>query len=141
MVSTLLNHLGGSLDPHACFLLDRGIKTLVLRVRQQNESALAVARYLSDRSGVSRVHYPGLEAHPNHDRAKELFEGFGGMLAFELEGGAGAAKRFLDRSRLPVYGPSLGGVETLITRPVVTTHAGLSVAQKKTRVGIERASR
>src|SRR5437870_6818046 len=78
-----LNHLGGSLDPHACFLLDRGIKTLVVRMRQHNESALTIARFLEQHAGVARVNHPGLESHSRHARAKDLFDGFGGMLSFE----------------------------------------------------------
>ena len=121
-----LNHLGGSLDAHACFLLHRGLKTLVLRVRQQNQSAMALARYLSTHPGVEAVNYPGLESHPRHGRARELFGGFGGMLSLELRGGLEAARRFLERVEIPVQGPSLGGPETLVTRPVTTSHAGLS---------------
>jgi cystathionine beta-lyase/cystathionine gamma-synthase len=130
-----LDHLGGSLDPHACYLLERGLKTLVLRVRQQNASALALARRLHEHPRVRRVNYPGLETHPEHARARELFEGFGGMLSFEPDGGLEAAKRFLDRVELPINGPSLGGVETLVTRPVTTSHAGLTPAERA-RIGI-----
>jgi cystathionine beta-lyase/cystathionine gamma-synthase len=134
-VHHLLNHLGGTLDPHACFLLNRGLKTLVLRVRRQNESALAVARFLASRPEVARVNYPGLESHPHHARARALFAGFGGMLSFELAGGEEAAKRLLERLELPIHGPSLGGVETLITRPVTTSHAGLTPEERR-RLGI-----
>jgi cystathionine beta-lyase/cystathionine gamma-synthase len=125
-ITRRLNHLGGSLDPHACFLLDRGLKTLVVRVRHQNESALAVARALERQPAVSRVNHPGLERHPQHERARELFTGFGGMLSFELRGGAEAADRFMRQTALPIIAPSLGGVETLLTRPVLTSHAGMS---------------
>ena len=121
-----LNHLGGSLDPHACFLLHRGIKTLSVRVRHQNESALAVAAYLEKHPAVRRVHYPGLESHPDHTRARRLLDGFGGMLSFELEGDVGRADAFIGNSTLPISAPSLGGVETLITRPATTSHAGVS---------------
>lgn len=133
-----LDHLGGTLDPHACYLLERGLKTLVLRVHQQNANALALARRLERHSGVRRVNYPGLETHPDHARASELFEGFGGMISFEPEGGLAAAKRFLDRVELPINGPSLGGVETLVTRPVTTSHAGLTRAERE-RLGIDDA--
>jgi len=134
-VKSRLNLLGGTLDPHACYLLERGMKTLVLRVRQQNANALALARRLHDNPRVARVNYPGLESHPQHARARELFEGFGGMLSFEPEGGVETAKRFLDRLELPVNGPSLGGVETLVTRPVTTSHAGLTPDERR-RLGI-----
>jgi cystathionine beta-lyase/cystathionine gamma-synthase len=110
----------------------------VLRVRQQNASALELARHLHGHPRVHCVNYPGLESHPDHARARELLEGFGGMLSFEPEGGVEAAKRFVDRVELPINGPSLGGVETLVTRPVTTSHAGLS-PQERQRIGIDDA--
>jgi cystathionine beta-lyase/cystathionine gamma-synthase len=121
-----LNHLGGTLDPHACFLLHRGIKTLAVRVRQQNASAMEIARFLESRPEVEKVHYPGLASHPQHRRAKELFDGFGGMLSFELKGGVEGAESFMAKVTIPICAPSLGGVESLITRPVTTSHACLS---------------
>jgi len=130
-----LNHIGGILDPHACFLLHRGIKTLGVRVRHQNESALKIARWLEQHPKVSHVNYPGLESHSNHLRACELFEGFGGVLSFELEAGVEAADRFFQRVTIPINAPSLGGVETLIMRPAITSHAGMSPAERA-RAGI-----
>ena len=121
-----LNHLGGSLDPHACFLLHRGLKTLAVRMRHQNESALKIAQFLKGHPGVNRVNYPGLESHPRHQRANELFDGFSGMFSFELNDGVQAAERFIQNTTLPISAPSLGGVETLITRPVTTSHSGMS---------------
>jgi cystathionine beta-lyase/cystathionine gamma-synthase len=133
-----LNHLGGSLDPHACFLLNRGIKTLGVRMRQQNASATEIAGFLETRPEVERVHYPGLASHPQHNRAKELFDGFGGMLSFELKGGVEAAERFIRNTTIPICAPSLGGVESLITRPVTTSHACLSPEECK-QVGISES--
>ncbi len=133
-----LNHLGGCLDPHACFLLNRGVKTLALRVRQQNASALAIARHLCARPEIARVNYPGLETHPDHARARELFDGFGGMLSFELSDGAEAARRFVGSVKLLTDAPSLGGVESLVTRPVATTHAGMQ-PEDRDRLGISDA--
>jgi cystathionine beta-lyase/cystathionine gamma-synthase len=130
-----LNHLGGSMDPHAAFLFHRGIKTLALRVRQQNESGLKIAQYLEQHPAVEQVNYPGLESHAGHQRARELFDGFGGMLSFELRGDVGAADAFIQKTTLPIVAPSLGGVETLITRPVITSHAGMSPADRQ-RLGI-----
>jgi cystathionine beta-lyase/cystathionine gamma-synthase len=130
-----LDHLGGSLDPHAAFLLHRGVKTLFVRVQHQNESALEIARFLEGRSEIARVNYPGLESNPSHERAKRLFEGFGGMLSYELTGGADAAKRFIAATELPIKAPSLGGVETLLTQPALTSHAGMS-REDRTRLGI-----
>ncbi len=126
-----LDHLGGSLDPHACFLLHRGMKTLAVRVRYQNESALKIAKFLEDHPAVERVNYPGLDSHPQHERAHELFDGFGGMLSFELKGGAAAAQRFIERTTLPIIAPSLGGVETLLTVPAKTSHSGMSTEDRK----------
>jgi cystathionine beta-lyase/cystathionine gamma-synthase len=130
-----LNHLGGSMDPHAAFLLGRGLKTLALRVRQQNHSALRIAQYLEGHPAVARVNYAGLESHPRHARARELFAGFGGVLSFELRGSAERAEEFLRETTLPAIAPSLGGVETLLTRPATTSHAGLS-PQDRLRLGI-----
>ncbi|MCS6926469.1 MAG: aminotransferase class I/II-fold pyridoxal phosphate-dependent enzyme [Candidatus Binatia bacterium] len=130
-----LNHLGGSLDPHSCFLLHRGMKTLAVRVKYQNQSALQIARFLEAHPAVRAVHYPGLDGHPRHSRARELFTGFGGVLSFEVHGGVEAAERFLQRVTLPIVAPSLGGVETLATRPATTSHAGLS-PQERQRLGI-----
>ncbi|MDH4036921.1 MAG: PLP-dependent aspartate aminotransferase family protein [Candidatus Krumholzibacteria bacterium] len=133
-----LNHLGGSLDPHACFLLHRGMKTLALRVRHQNVSALALARFLEEHPAVATVNYPGLTANASHERAAEFFDGFGGMLSFELKDGVEAAERLMDRVELPVIAPSLGGVDTLLTRPVTTSHKGLTPAERA-RLGLSDA--
>jgi cystathionine beta-lyase/cystathionine gamma-synthase len=130
-VAHKLIHLGGSLDPHACFLLHRGMKTLALRVRHQNRSAQAIAETLAAHPAVDRVNYPGLPDHPGHDRARELLEGFGGMVSFELKGGLDAAERFIKGVTIPIVAPSLGGVETLVTRPATTSHAGMSAGERQ----------
>jgi cystathionine beta-lyase/cystathionine gamma-synthase len=134
-INRTLSHLGGSLDPHACFLLHRGLKTLGVRVRHQNASALALARYLEVHPKVAAVNYPGLERDPGHARAREWFDGFGGMMSFELHGGVAAADALLSSLTLPIGAPSLGGVESLITRPVKTSHAGMPRAERE-RAGI-----
>lgn len=123
---TTSNHFGGSLDPHAGFLLARGLKTLALRVRTQNENALALAEFLAGQPEISQVNYPGLASHPDHSRAAELFDGFGGMLSLRPTGGVEAARALIDAVQLPYDAPSLGGVESLITRPAATSHAGMS---------------
>ena len=130
-VKRKLDHLGASLDPHACFLLHRGMKTLALRVRFQNESALKIATYLEKHSAVACVNYPGLASHRQHARAAELFDGFGGMLSFELKGGVKAAEEFMNRTSIPVIAPSLGGVETLLTLPSTTSHAGMNPEDRR----------
>jgi cystathionine beta-lyase/cystathionine gamma-synthase len=133
-----LDHLGGTLDPHACFLLHRGLKTLALRVRHQNESAQKVATFLEEHPSVARVYYPGLQSHSRHARAREWFGGAGGLLSFEPKAGVAAAERFLARAELPACAPSLGGPETLMTRPCTTSHAGLS-AEERRKQGISDA--
>ena len=130
-----LNHLGGSMDPHAAFLLHRGMKTLALRVKHQNVSALKIAKFLEAHPAIEKVNYPGLESHPRHQRARELFDGFSGVLSFEIKGGVDVAVRFMQRARLPIIAPSLGGVETLITRPSTTSHSGMS-PEDRARLGI-----
>jgi len=127
-----LNHLGGSLDPHACFLLHRGLKTLAVRLKYQNESTLKIAKFLEKHSAINKVNYPGLENHPRHQRARELFDGFSGMLSFELKGDIQAADRFIQNTTLPISAPSLGGVESLITRPAITSHSGMSPEDRQT---------
>jgi cystathionine beta-lyase/cystathionine gamma-synthase len=129
------NHLGGSLDPHAAFLLKRGLKTLALRVRYQNDSTLSIARFLCEQRAVARVNYAGLSTHPRHERARRLFAGFGGVLSFELTGSAGRADEFAARVRIPTVAPSLGGVHTLLTRPATTSHAGLA-REERASLGI-----
>jgi cystathionine beta-lyase/cystathionine gamma-synthase len=129
-VKIKVDHLGGTLDPHAAFLLQRGMKTVFLRVRHQNESALKIARFLESHPAISSVNYPGLESHPQFQRARELFEGCSGMLSFEIKGGVAEADSFLKKVTLPIIAPSLGGVETLMTRPATTSHSGLSAADR-----------
>ena len=133
-----LDHLGACLDPHTCFLLHRGLKTLGVRVRHQNLSALALAQALEKHANVVRVHYPGLASHPHHERAREYLDGFGGMLSFEVEGGGEAAARLVRRFSLAVNAPSLGGPETLVTRPCDTSHIGMT-AQEREAAGVSDA--
>jgi cystathionine beta-lyase/cystathionine gamma-synthase len=130
-----LDHFGGTLDPHAAYLLNRGLKTLAVRVRHQNESANRIAAFLSEYSAVSKVNYPGLLMHARHARAKELLSGFGGMMSFEFAGGLEAAERFLKRLRIPTVAASLGGVESLIIRPAAAIHSNLS-AHERAKSGI-----
>ncbi|MBI3650882.1 MAG: PLP-dependent transferase [Acidobacteria bacterium] len=126
-----LNHLGGSLDPHAAFLLHRGLKTLALRVAKNNENALQLAQFLAAHPAVANVYYAGLESSESYARACELFEGFGGVLSFELKGDVAQAEAFMQKVQLPIIAPSLGGVETLMTRPATTSHAGMSAADRQ----------
>ncbi|MCB9692462.1 MAG: aminotransferase class I/II-fold pyridoxal phosphate-dependent enzyme [Alphaproteobacteria bacterium] len=127
------NHLGGSLDPQALFLLDRGLKTLHLRVPAQAATALRLARVLEDHPMVSRVRYPGLPSDPAHSRAAR-FDGCGGMLAFELATPE-AARRFVDRVRIPLHAASLGSVESLVVLPARSSHLGLT-PEERAAIGI-----
>ncbi len=131
----MLDHLGGVMDTHTCFLLERGLKTLPLRVREQNVTARRIAQFLEGQDKVAAVYYPGLLSHPQHQRAARLFDGFGGMLSFELEGGVEEADAFMKRVRLPAHAASLGGAESLVVRPAVTSHAGLT-PEERARSGI-----
>jgi cystathionine gamma-synthase/cystathionine gamma-lyase/cystathionine beta-lyase len=125
-----LKLLGGMLDPHACFLLHRSLKTLGVRVRQQNRTALAVAEALDSHTAIDRVRYPGLPHHPDHQRAQDLLDGFGGMISFDL-GDDIDRTAFFDALSLPLRAPSLGGVETLVSQPVNTSHVNMAPAERE----------
>lgn len=114
--------LGGVLSPHDAWLLLRGLKTLGLRVARHNENGLAVARWLEAHPRIRRVHYPGLESHPDHAVASRLLKGHGGVVTFEVDGTLEETIRFVDACRIPYIAPSLGGVETLIEMPVVMSY-------------------
>ncbi len=107
--------LGSIADPHGAYLMLRGIKTLGLRMAQHNQNGLAVARFLEDQAKVRRVWYPGLESHPDHALAKATMRGFGGVVSFEIDGDGALAHRFIDALKIPTIGPSLGGVESMIS--------------------------
>lgn len=122
-------HFGGILDAHTCWLVERSLKTLVLRVRQQNSNAMAIAKALQDDSRISKVYYPGLTAHPGHAvAARQMPGGFGGMLSFEVKGDAHA---FMNRLHLIKRAISLGGVESTITSPVKTSHVKMKESDRK----------
>ena len=133
-IREVLVHLGGSLDPNGCFLLERGLKTLVVRVERQNATALRLAEALAGHPAVERVNYPGLADDPGHRWARDLFRGFGGMLSF-YAGSGERAERFLKRVRIPIHAASLGGVESLVVRPARSSHLGLA-AEERSRLGI-----
>jgi len=130
-----LDHLGATLDPHACFLLERGLKTLSLRMERHNQSTMKLATFLEEHPKVKQVFYPGLASHPQHARAIELFQGFGGVLSFEVNGGVQEAAGTVERLNIPVEAPSLGSVESLVTRPATTSHAGIPREQRE-QIGI-----
>ncbi|HMV68398.1 MAG TPA: PLP-dependent aspartate aminotransferase family protein [Myxococcota bacterium] len=124
-VAHVRNHYGGSLDAHAAWMLERGLKTLALRVPRQCESAGRIARFLADHKAVARVRYPGLPGDPHHARAARYLRGFGGMLSFDTHDAAGA-ERALARLRLIMHAASLGGVESLAVRPSRSSHLRLT---------------
>lgn len=123
--------LGGTMDPHAAWLLLRGIKTLAVRVQRQNQNALRVAQFLAQNPKVKRVHYPFLESHPQHALAVEQMQGGGGVLSFEVDGTGEDARRLTESLRLFTLAPSLGGVDSLVSIPVLTSHAMISAEQRQ----------
>jgi cystathionine gamma-synthase len=135
LLRDLRSVLGGVADPHAAALIGRGMKTLALRVERQNATALAVARVLEGHPAVTRAYYPGLSSHPDHAIAKEQMRGGGGVVSFEVRGGRAAAARVVDRCRLAIIAPSLGGVETLIEQPAVMSYHELG-DEELTAIGI-----
>jgi cystathionine beta-lyase/cystathionine gamma-synthase len=123
--------LGNCMDPHAAWLLIRGLKTLAVRVARQNENALRVAEFLEQHAKVRRVHYPFLKSHPQHAIAREQMSGGGGMVTFEVEGTGEDARRVSEAMRLFTLATSLGGVESLVSIPVLTSHAMISAEQRQ----------
>ena len=134
-VRALARHLGGSLDAQACYLLERSLKTLALRVERQSENALQIAEFLAGQECMRRVNYPGLPGYPGHAIAKAQMKAFGGMLSFDLDEGRVDPARFVRSLRLIRAAVSLGGVDTTICAPAETSHAKLSPAERQ-RIGI-----
>ncbi len=121
-----IQRAGGAVpSPFDCYLVARGVKTLPIRMTRHCENAQALAEWLRTQSGVAAVHYPGLEDHPQHGLAARQMSGFGGMVSFELEGGAQRGKTLLERVRLFSLAESLGGVESLIGQPALMSHASM----------------
>lgn len=135
-IKELRTTLGGCLDPHAAYLLQRGMMTLSVRMAKHNENASRVAEFLENHKKINKVHYPGLESHPNHELAKRMMYGSGGMLSFEVKGRRKEANRFLKELKLLPAATSLGGVETLISIPAETSHSYLT-RKERTRQGIK----
>jgi len=113
-VAELLEMMGPITDPNTAFLLDRGLKTLGIRVERHNRNGQLVAEFLESHPGVEKVYYPGLPSHPDHEMAKALMSGFGGVVTFLVKGGLEETLAFIDRTRIPYLSPSLGGVESII---------------------------
>ncbi len=121
-IRNLHKSMGGLIDPHCCYLLLRGLKTFPLRVKKQNEIALKVAEFLESHPRIKKVYYPFLKSHRHYKVAKEQMAGGGGVVTFDIKGNLNTAKRFLDALKLCYIGPSLGGVETLITHPALVSY-------------------
>ena len=134
-IRNLHKSMGGLIDPHCCYLLLRGLKTFPLRVKKQNETALQVAEFLESHPCIKKVYYPFLKSHPHYEVAKEQMEGGGGVVTFDIKGNLNDAKRLLDRLKLCYIGPSLGGVETLITHPALVSYYNCS-RKERYKIGI-----
>jgi cystathionine beta-lyase/cystathionine gamma-synthase len=124
-VTRLMKLWGSSLDPHSAWLIDRGMRTLSVRMERHNLNGMALATWASAHPAIARVHYPGLASHPDHALAKRLLGGYGGMLGLELAGGSAATERMLERLQLIAHAPSLAGVESLVSEPRLTSHRAL----------------
>lgn len=129
------NAIGAILSPFDSYLILRGIKTLSLRMEKHEQSALIIAEFLESHSKVTKVYYPGLKSHPQHDLSRKQMSGFGGMISFEIGGGIKAASKFLSKLKIFALAESLGGVESLIEHPALMTHASISEEDRK-KIGI-----
>lgn len=130
-ISHLRRDLGGTLDPFASWLVLRGMKTMAIRVRAQNESAMALAEFLSRHKRVKAIHYPGLKGHPQHALAKRQMSGYGGMMSFEPKGSMEDAMRLTERLKIALLAASLGGIITLVSQPSLMTHTQLTAAERE----------
>ena len=136
LVRDLRSVFGATLDPHAAYLIHRGLKTLALRVEQQNATAQALAERLERHPRVRQVWYPGLASHPNHETARRLMSGFGGVVTFEVDADLEGTSRFVDACRIARIAPSLGGVESLIEQPALMSYFELSTEEREA-IGIK----
>ena len=134
-VTRLMRLWGQSIDPHAAWLVERGLRTLAVRMERHNANGIAVSAWAAAQPEFAAVHYPGLPSHPDHAYAREVLQGFGGMVGLQLKGGVRAAERFLKKLKLIAHAPSLAGVESLISEPRLTSHKGLS-PEDRARFGI-----
>ena len=129
-VTRLMRVWGQAIDPHCAWLVERGMKTLAVRMERHNASGLTFARWASQQAGVTAVQYPGLEDHPDHAVATRTLTGYGGMVGLVLKGGAKGAERVLSRLTMVAHAPSFGGAESLVSEPRLTSHAKLSPAER-----------
>jgi cystathionine beta-lyase/cystathionine gamma-synthase len=134
-VVRLLRVWGQAIDPHAAWLVERGMKTLAIRMARHNENGQAVAEFMAGHSAIERVEYPGLPTHRDHAHAKEMLDGFGGMVGVVLKGGVEATERFLRKLRVFIHAPSLAAVESLVSEPRITSHKHLT-SEQRAAIGI-----
>ncbi len=125
------NILGSVIDPHSAYLLIRGLKTLALRIAHQNESTLRIARHLEGHKKIKIVYYPGLDSHPDYDIAQAQMKGCGGVVSFDIDGDLERTKKFVHSLKIPYIGPSLGGVETLVSHPATVSYYDLSWEERQ----------
>ena len=130
IITSRMNHFGGALNPGACFLLHRAIKTLELRMIRQSKNAGQIALFLENHPEILSVNYPGLVSNNSYERAKKYLSGFSAMVSFEVVGGKTRSIKFMDQLDIAINAPSLGGVETLITRPALSSHSGMDPAER-----------
>jgi cystathionine beta-lyase/cystathionine gamma-synthase len=126
---------GQAPDPFACWLLERGLKTLDVRVKRSNENAMKIAEWCEKKPEIKKVHYAGLSSHPDHALAKKMMDGFGGLMSIELAGGAKAADRFISRLRIITHASSLGGADSLVVEPRYSSHAHMT-SRERAAIGI-----
>lgn len=129
-IREVVSTLGPLADPFSAYLLLRGLKTLALRIRQQNESAMLVAQFLAQQPGVESVFYPGLDCHPDHEIASRQMKGYGGVVSFLFKGNLRETAHWIDALRIPKISPSLGGVESLINQPALMSYSHLNPSQR-----------
>jgi cystathionine beta-lyase/cystathionine gamma-synthase len=129
-VRRMMQVWGQALDPFAAWLIDRGMKTLGVRMARHNTTGQAIADWATKQAGITAVHYPGLSTHVDYEVAQRTLGGNGGMVGLELKGGARAAERFVRALRIAAHAPSLGGVESLVSEPRLTSHASLTPAER-----------
>jgi cystathionine beta-lyase/cystathionine gamma-synthase len=129
-VTRLMMLWGQAIDPHAAWLVERGMRTLDVRMQRHNVNGMAVARWAETRDQITRVHYPGLPSHPDHAYAASVLDGFSGMVGLEIKGGARGAEKFLKKLKLITHAPSLAGIESLISEPRLTSHRKLTEEQR-----------
>ncbi len=136
LVRELRGVLGNVCDPHAAFLIARGLKTLALRVEKQNRTALAIAEWLETRKEVEKTFYPGLASHPDHALARGQMSGFGGVVSFIVRGGMDGARRVVDRMQIARIAPSFGGVDSLVEQPAVMSFYEMTPEERRDEIGI-----